>query len=239
MKQLALDFTHPPLPTLENFITGRNAELIQNIRRIVRSDGRERFIYLWGSAGSGRSHLLKGAVAAAQAAGLMAIYVACAENTVLPEHTGLSCVALDDVERLDPAQQIAAFRLHNLLRERHGALFAAGDAPPVQLRLRSDLVTRFGGGLVYQVHALTDEEKGQALTEYAARRGFRLPPEVCQFVLTRGRRDMPSLIATLDALDRYSLETKRPVTVPMARELLAADGKSGASVEPRDSGEPA
>jgi hypothetical protein len=26
----------------------------------------------------------------------------------------------------------------------------------------------------------------------------------------------------LDALDRYSLETKRPVTVPLARELLLA-----------------
>src|SRR5262245_181399 len=142
MKQLALDLANPPLPALENFITGRNAELMQSMRRIVKSSGPERFIYLWGSPGSGRTHLLKGAVAAAQAAGLMAIYVACAEDTVLPEDIRLSCVALDDVERLDPAQQIAAFRLHNTLRERHGALLAAGDAPPVQLRLRPDFVTR-------------------------------------------------------------------------------------------------
>jgi DnaA family protein len=31
---------------------------------------------------------------------------------------------------------------------------------------------------------------------------------------------MPSLIALIDALDRFSLETKRPVTLPLLRELL-------------------
>src|SRR5262245_1855615 len=153
MKQLALDFADPPLPTLENFVTGRNAELVEAIRRIVKTSGPERFIYLWGGAGSGRSQLLKGAVAAAHAAGSMAIYVACTESSPLPDDTArFDCAALDDVERHGPAQQIAVFRLHNTLRDRHGALLAAGDAPPVQLRLRSDFVTRLGGGLVYQVH---------------------------------------------------------------------------------------
>ena len=33
---------------------------------------------------------------------------------------------------------------------------------------------------------------------------------------------MPSLLALLDALDRYSLETKRAITVPLLRELLSA-----------------
>jgi DnaA family protein len=71
---------------------------------------------------------------------------------------------------------------------------------------------------------LTDEDKARALADRAAGRGFRLPPEVGDFLLSRGRRDMPSLIALVDALDRYSLETKRPVTVAMARELLTLKG---------------
>jgi DnaA family protein len=225
MKQLALDFANPPLPTLENFVAGLNTELVHNLRRVVGGNAPERFIYLWGLPGCGRSHLLKGAVAAAHGNGLSATYIACAPGTQLPQGNGrMDCCALDDVERLDPEQQIAAFHLHNTLREHQGALVAAGAAPPVQLRLRSDLVTRLGWGLVYQVHALTDEDKARALADHAALRGFRLPPEVCEFLLTRGRRDMPSLIATLDALDRHSLETKRPITVPLARELLRAAG---------------
>jgi len=221
MKQLALDFANPPLPTLENFVAGRNTELVHNLRRLVGENAPERFIYLWGLPGCGRSHLLKGAVAAAHGNGLSATYIACAPDMQLPQDNGrMDCFALDDVEQLDPEQQIAVFHLYNTLREHQGALVAAGAAPPAQLRLRPDLVTRLGWGLVYQVHALTDEDKARALVDHAVLRGFRLPPEVCEFLLTRSRRDMPSLIATLEALDRHSLETKRPITVPLARDLL-------------------
>ena len=148
----------------------------------------------------------------------------------------VDCVALDDVERLDPETQLAAFHVYNALRERHGTLVAAGAAPPVQLKLRADLVTRLAWGLVYQVSALTDGAKGRALDHHAAARGFRLPPEVRDFLLTRGRRDMPSLLGMVDALDRYSLETKRAVTVPLVREMLAESRARGPGFGIRDAG---
>ena len=227
MKQLALDFASQPLPTLDNFTAGRNGELLENLRRLAAGEARERFLYVWGRPGSGRSHLLKGAVAARQRAGAAAVYIGCRADTRFAEGLDrMDCVALDDVDRLDDEGQIAAFDLYNALRDHNVALVAAGSAPPVQLTLREDLVTRLAWGLVYQVHALTDEDKARALSDHAASRGFPLPREVCDYLLTRARRDMPSLLATLDALDRYSLETRRPVTVPMVRELL----------ETRDSG---
>ena len=227
MKQLALDFASQPLPTLDNFIAGRNGELMENLRRLSAGQARERFLYVWGRPASGRSHLLKAATTALQGAGAAAVYIACNSDTRFAEGLDrMDGVALDDVDRLDDEGQIAAFDLYNALRERNGALVAGGSAPPVQLTLREDLVTRLAWGLVYQVHALTDEEKVRALSEHAATRGLPLPREVCDYLLTRARRDMPSLLATLDALDRYSLETRRPVTVPLVRELL----------ETRDSG---
>ncbi|MBI3045656.1 MAG: DnaA regulatory inactivator Hda [Betaproteobacteria bacterium] len=231
MKQLALDFASSPQPTLDNFIAGRNGELLQHLKRLAARQAQERFLYLWGRPGSGRSHLLKGTVAQLQRARAAAVHIACTAGTRLADGLErMDCVALDDVDRLDDEGQVAAFDLYNALRERNGALVAGGAAPPVQLRLREDLVTRLAWGLVYQVHALTDEEKARALADYATGRGFRLLPEVCEYLLTRARRDLPSLLATLDALDRYSLETKRPVTVPLARELLhAADRRGGAS----------
>ena len=227
MKQLALDFASQPLPTLDNFIAGRNGELMENLRRLAAGQARERFLYVWGRPASGRSHLLKGVMTALARAGAAAVYIACKADTRFAEGLDrMDGVALDDVDRLDDEGQIAAFDLYNALRERNGALVAGGSAPPVQLTLREDLVTRLAWGLVYQVHALTDEEKVRALSEHAASRGLPLPREVCDYLLTRSRRDMPSLLATLDALDRYSLETRRPVTVPLVRELL----------ETRDSG---
>jgi len=221
MRQLALDFASRPLPTLENFVAGRNDELLENLRRVATGGAGERFLYLWGRPGSGRSHLLKAVVERLQRAGAAAAYIACREDTRFVEGLDrLDCVALDDVDRLDEEGQVAVFDLFNSLRERNAALVASGSAPPVQLKLREDLVTRLAWGLVYQAHALTDEDKVRALTDHAALRGLPLPREVCDYLLARARRDMPSLLAMIDALDRYSMETRRPVTVPLARELL-------------------
>jgi DnaA family protein len=223
MKQLALDFASRPQPTLDNFVAGRNGELLENLRRLAAGRARERFFCIWGRSGSGRSHLLKGTVAAFKRGGVAATYIACVADTQLPDGLDrVECVALDDVDRLGQDGQIAAFDLYNTLRERNGALIASASAPPVQLALREDLVTRLAWGLVYQAHALSDEDKAQALADHAATRGWPMPREVSDYLLTRSRRDMPSLLATLEALDRYSLETRRPVTVPLVRELLEA-----------------
>ena len=223
MKQLALDFAHRPQPALQNFVAGRNAELLQNLRQLSVGGALDRFVYIWGTPGSGRSHLLRAVVAAVRAAGVNAAYIACARDNGFAQNLQhMDFVAVDDVERLGEDAQIALFSLYNALREQRGRLLASGHAPPVQLNLRQDLVTRLGWGLVYQVHALSDEEKTQALRRHAEARGFQLPAEVCAYLLTRTRRDMSSLLAMLDALDRHSLESKRPVTVALARELLLA-----------------
>lgn len=225
IKQLAFDFGGMPLPALDNFVAGRNGELLANLGQLAAGRAHERFIYVWGRPGGGRSHLLKGVVAQLHRAGASAVYIPCAADTRFQEGLErMDCVALDDVDRLGAAAQVAAFHLYNALREHDGTLLASGAAPPVQLELRADLVTRFGWGLVYQVHPLTDEEKGRALADHAAGRGYRLPPEVRDYLLTHGRRDMATLTAMVDALDRYSLETKRPITVPLARDLLQAAG---------------
>jgi DnaA family protein len=233
MKQLALDLAHLPPPTLDNFVAGRNAELMQNLQRLVAhgaGGSAERIIYIWGMSGCGRSHLLRGAVSAAHESGASADYIACQTDTHFAEGLArMDFVAVDNADRLGDAAQIALFSLYNALRERGGGLLVSGGAPPVNLALREDLVTRLGWGLVYQVHALSDEEKAQALTQHATGRGFALSAEVCAFLQQRVQRDMISLLAMLDALDRYSLETKRQITVPLARELLQAKAEIGKS----------
>jgi DnaA family protein len=223
VRQLALDFAAPPTPTLDNFVAGRNAELLVHLGRLAAGASQEHVFYLWGESGSGRTHLLRATVAALHSAGASAAYVACGPKTGLQDGLErMNCVALDDLDQLGAEAQETAFHLYNALRERGEALVASGAAPPVQLTLRNDLVTRLGWGLVYRVHGLSDAEKVRALTDHAAARGFPLLPEVGDYLLAHVRRDLPSLLAVLDALDRYSRETKRPVTVTLVRELVQA-----------------
>jgi DnaA family protein len=222
MRQLALELALPPAPSLDNFVVGRNAELLAALRSLLRSDTSERFVYLWGPAGCGKSHLIA-AIASAMAACRRTIVRIDNEARLLATGDEAASVglAIDDVHLLSHSGQAELFKRYNLVRERAGVLVASGDAPPSRLGLRADLVTRLGWGLVYQVHPLSDEEKAAALAEHARSRGLPVSTDVIAYMLTRQRRDLPHLIALLDALDRYSLENKRAITVPLARELLS------------------
>ena len=130
--------------------------------------------------------------------------------------------AVDNVEALAPEGQIALFNRFNRLRARGGRLLTAAEAPPMQLALREDLRTRLGSGLIYRLQALTDDEQLAALSAQAEARGMGLPSDALHYLVSRAPRDMRSLSALLVALDRYSLEHKRAITVPLLREVLLA-----------------
>ncbi len=219
MSQLLLDIAPDRQPTLDNFVLGRNLELVSALRHALSGDSSERFFYVWGESGSGKSHLLRAAVSAARDMQQSAVYGQCSMPSDFPE-TDATVMAMDDVEQLDAAAQIALFDRYNRMRDNGAMLLVSGTESPLHLKLRDDLRTRLCWGLVYQVHALNDGEKAQALAQHAHSLGFALPAEVTQYLLRHGRRDLPSLIAALNELDACSLRLHRQPTVPLLKEVL-------------------
>lgn len=197
MQQLVLDIGPAAAPDFDNYVAGPNGEALARVRSLAAGSLREAIVYLWGEPGSGRTHLLRAA------------------TRVRPQ-----LVVADDVEALGEQAQQQLFTAINAARDGHAPVLAAGSRPPAQLALREDLRTRLAWGLVYQLKPLSDAEKAQHLRSQAARRGLPLSDEVVGYLLTRLPRDLPSLNAVLDALDRYSLAAKRPVTLPLVREAL-------------------
>jgi len=200
MQQLPLAISPRPQPAFDNFVPGPNAEALARVRSLAAGTLGERIVYLWGEAGSGRSHLL-GAAA----------------------HANPALVLADDVERLRAAEQHALFVAINEAREGGPAVLAAGDQPPAQLALRADLKSRLAWGLVYQLVPLSDADKARHLKALAAGRGLLLSDDVTSYLLTRLPRDMSSLAAVMEVLDRYSLMRQRALTLPLVREALAQE----------------
>lgn len=224
MKQLVLDLGAEKPQSLDTFVTGQNQELLYVLGQFAARKApvpQDRFIYLWGEAGAGKSHLLQ----ALAAAGKARYIPPDADDDAFLQTPGISLYLIDDCDRLPPDAQISAFNLYNQVKENGGLLVAAGSLPPARLALREDLRTRLGWGLIYQVHGLTDDEKIAALTKTAQARGLNLSPGVLPYLITHFRRDMRSLSAMLDALDQYSLETQRPITLPLLRSLLQQEGE--------------
>ena len=199
MKQLLLDIQPAPQPSLENFVVGRNAEAMNSLQQAIQGNAQTRFIYLWGANGSGKTHLLQAYQQKTQSESIRFV---------------------DDVHLVTEEQQISLFNTYNQLRENGGTLITAGIAAPTQMGLRDDLATRLAWGLTYQLHPLSDEEKAQALKNYANARSMNLPDEVIDYCLRYLRRDLSSLIATISALDEWSLTYKRVVTIPLLKQLL-------------------
>jgi DnaA-homolog protein len=198
MRQLPLPISAAAQPSLDNYVAGANAEALQRVRSLAAGRLKEAIVYLWGEPGSGRSHLLQAAAGANPA-----------------------IVTADDVDTLDAAAQQALFIAINTARDGGPAVLAAGNAPPARLALREDLRTRLGWGLVYHLKPLTDAEKALYLRSEALRRGLRLTDEVVWYLLNHLPRDLASLRAALDRLDRHSLAEQRAVTLPLVRDTLS------------------
>jgi len=217
MKQLVLDLGAEQAHSLDNFaVGGQNAELAHLMHQFAERSSREHFAYLWGESAAGKTHLLEG-LAATPGARYIGPDGSQADFTYT---SAVSLYLLDDCHRLSPQSQIDAFALFNQIREHGAYLVSTGPVPPAVLPVREDLRTRMGWGLVYQIHGLSDEEKIAALTNAAEARGLTLSASVLPYLLSHFKRDMRSLSTMLDALDQYSLETQRPVTLPLLRDLL-------------------
>jgi DnaA family protein len=212
MRQLILDLLPEAAPSLDNFVAGSNLEALAGLAAWLVPENREPLLFLWGEAGAGKTHLLRASEAR---------YIDAMGD---PELGGigeaLDFYAIDGIEALGESGQIALFNLFNRLRAAGGRLLVAAAVPPLQLKLREDLRTRLGSGLVYRLQPLTDAEKLDAIRAQATARGLRLPVDALNYLFARAPRDMRSLTAFMVALDRYSLEHKRPITLPLLREVL-------------------
>lgn len=223
------------------FYAGDNAELVAELRRMVGDvgdvdgdhggpgpdgdgDGDRRVLYLWGEAGSGKTHLLNACCQSALKAGASHAYLP-ARGQVPADIARIASQALVCVDDAQGARggdwEAALFALYEGLQARAGAFIVAADRPPAALNLGlKDLESRLVSGGVFRLARLDDAGNMVALQARARLRGFELPEAALRFILAHYRRDTASLFALLDRIDAASLAERRRITVPFIKSLL-------------------
>ena len=221
MKQLTLPIAMARAPTLAGFSPGPNEAALAPLRLWVGSPTRSPVpTYLWGSAASGKTHLLKAVREALREQGATVGWLD-ASVTEPPEFDERwAVVLLDDVHLYTAVQQHAAFTWFVAGQSLQRGVLAAGQLPPADLRLREDLRTRLGWGHVFHLQPLSEPERRSVLRQAADARGVFLSDEVMDFMLTRFSRDLGSLMQLLEQLDAYALQTKRAITIPLIKSML-------------------
>lgn len=214
-----------------NFYPGANAAALGYVERLTQTEQSwmESLIWLWGSAGSGRSHLLQAACLRAEEQGARALYLPLAEFAgygvqVLDGVEACDLVALDDVHLVlgQPEWEQALFNAFNRLHDAGKAMLFAAEASPRELPVQlADLQSRLNLCLVFHLQQLDDEDKLRALQLRASRRGLFLADEVGRYLLTHFSRSMGALFDALEQLDQASLQAQRKLTIPFVKQVLA------------------
>ena len=225
MRQLPLGVRLRERSTFEAFLAGANVEAVTRLRALAHA-GRG-VVWIWGASGSGRSHLLQAACAAAEP-GRRSAYLPLAAMRdagpgLLAAAGALDLLCLDDLDAVtaDPEFARALFTLWRDFEERGAALVVAARAAPQALGWAlPDIASRFSAAEVFQLRPLDEEDQAAALRLRASLRGIDLPEEVARYLQRRYPRDMPTLAALLDRIDTAALSAQRRITLPFIRGIL-------------------
>lgn len=224
--QLALAVQLRDDATLENFLALPKTQPLLAALHTQLAPAGEAFIYLYGPAGSGKSHLLQ---ASCHAAAAKTLYLPLADlrqypaTDVLQGVERLDRVCIDDIHVVlgDPAWELGLFNFYNSARQQGCRLLVAGAAAPRALAVNlEDLRSRLSWGVVFQLAQADDADKSAILQFRAARRGLALSPGVANYIVSRAPRAMQELVAVLDRLDEASLAEQRGLSIPFVKEAL-------------------
>ncbi|MDM3870084.1 DnaA regulatory inactivator Hda [Porticoccus sp. W117] len=229
--QMALSIALDRQCTLNNFYSpeGSIFEQATSILRGPLVNGQEPFVYLWGSAGSGVTHLLQGACHELLAVGKSVQYLPLDEVLEYPPQALFDSLEQTDLVCLDNLQVVAGqgeweeglFHLFNGIKAQGNRLLVGANTSPVHMPVElPDLKSRLTWGLSLQLPTLADEQKVLLLQFCARQRGLELADAPAQYLLSRLPRDVSQLVAALDQLDKASLQTQRRLTIPFIRQAL-------------------
>jgi DnaA family protein len=225
--QLPLQFEFRANQTFADFFPGQNQDVISHLQRCVDGTG-EQQIYLSGGHGLGKSHLLHASCHYAHQQNLRSFYFDLLKfeqvtTEILSGLDDCNLVCFDNMQCIAGNRdwEQAFFHFFNQHRDRGHQLIVTAPCLASELAIDlPDLKTRLNWGLSLVIKPFTDDENIAALTFKAKQLGFAISPQTGQFLLLHYVRDMPSLWALLEKLDKASLSAKRKLTIPFLKQLL-------------------
>ena len=214
--QLVLGLSHRPALGRDDFLVASpNAEAVAWLDRWP--DWPATALALYGPAGAGKSHLAQvwrrrsGAVEAAGQGPLDP-----------PALAAAGAVVLDLGDAPAPAVERPVLHLYNLLAERRGHLLLVGREPPARWPVElPDLRSRLSTAPAVALLPPDDELRAAVMVKLFADRQIRVEAEVVSYLLQRLDRSFAAIGTAVAALDEAALAERRPITVPLARAVLA------------------
>jgi len=212
--QLTLGLPHRPALGRDDFlVAGSNADAVAWLDRWPCWPATA--LALHGPAASGKSHL-------AQVWRRRSGAVEALGHFDPPALASAGAVVLDLDAAWAPLAERPLLHLYNLLVERRGHLLLVGRDPPARWPIQlPDLRSRLSTAPAVALLPPDDELRAAVMIKLFADRQLRVDADVVGYLLRRLDRSFAALGAAVAALDEAALAESRPITVPLARAVLA------------------
>lgn len=220
MAQLPLDLGHLPALGREDFLVAASNEAA--VKWLERwPDWSRPALALYGSPGSGKTHLAHVFAARVRATGAATIFIepTALDVAAVPDLVGgARAVVVDDAAH---APEQALLHLHNLVAERRGHLLIVAPEPPARWPIAlADLRSRLLAAPAVALNPPDDALLGAVLVKLFADRQVTVAADVIAYLVARIERSFAAARAAVAALDAAALAEKRPITAPFARRVL-------------------
>ena len=216
-RQLVLELGHRTASGREDFLVAPpNETAVATID--AWPDWPARVVSLSGPEGSGKTHLAEVWRAAANAFTVTPDDLSDAD---IPALVARRTLILEDLAALDPERERSLFHLVNLVRAEEAFLLITSREPLARLPLKlPDLVSRLRAVPHMELGPPDDALLAGILVKLFDDRQLGVTPAVVSYLASRIERSVATARHVVEVLDRASLSGKRPITVPLATEIL-------------------
>lgn len=220
MNQLGLPISLNTSMLLESFVA--NQELLRSINQLFL-DEKSSEVFIYGASGQGKTHILQGAVLKALEMDKNAVYIDCSES--FPEHIldlvdQIDFISFDNVHLISSENQEVFFDLYNRARQTQIFILVSGDSLPSDLEVMKDIKTRLSLAAVYKLEELNDELIMSVIDSQMSQRNLSVNSNVYEYLFKNYSRDLKLLLSTLNDLDKASLQSKKPISIPFVKKFL-------------------
>ena len=230
--QLPLNLGHRTALDREDFLVAENNALA--VDWIDRwPDWSNGMLALYGPAGCGKSHLAQVWCTASGANMIEPLALPQSDLLQLLGPRSVVCCELDeDLLASDTAQQEGLLHLYNMVREQRGSLLLTARSAPARWSLTiADLRSRLVTVTAVELGPPDEALMAAVMAKLFNDRQLRVPPPVVHYLVQRMERSFAAARTLVEAIDAVALASRREITLPLAREVLARQPLDGESMQ--------
>ena len=199
LPQIPFEFGNFQKIDFTSFIEGENQDLLDFLNTMTKKKKND-CLYIWGSQGTGKTHLLQAACKQADDMNSQVTYIPLKQyeefdSEIFNGLGKLDLICVDDLEfisgNLEWQQRLTL--LYNEIRDNNNSIIISSTSSPKNIKIElDDLKSRLVWGQVHKIKPPNDELKIEILKRKASERSFELSKSVADFLIHRTDRDLNS-----------------------------------------------